>query len=174
MIHPLNKFRYCPCCGSSRYEANSAKSKRCSDCGFEQFMNPSAAYVAIIYDEKGRWLVVRRKKEPAKGTLDLPGGFADIGETAEEGVAREVKEETNLDVDSCRYLFSIPNSYLYSGISIPTLDMFFECHVCDISAIKAMDDAAECIWMYPKDTNPQQFGLQSIRKGIERLLQHGE
>ncbi|GAE84850.1 Nudix hydrolase family protein [Bacteroides reticulotermitis JCM 10512] len=39
-------------------------------------------------------MVCRRGKNPAKGTLDLPGGFIDIAETGEEGVAREVLEET--------------------------------------------------------------------------------
>ena len=101
----IDIFKYCPCCGSSRYITNSFKSKKCEDCGFEQFLNPSAAYVALIRDAEGRLLVTRRLYEPAKGTLDLPGGFADMGETAEEGVAREVKEETNLIVTSCRFLF---------------------------------------------------------------------
>ena len=43
-------------------------------------------------------LVCRRAIDPAKGTLDLPGGFIDMNETGEEGVAREVLEETGLDV----------------------------------------------------------------------------
>ena len=38
-------------------------------------MNPSAANVAIIRNSKGEILVTLRKQEPAKGTLDLPGGF---------------------------------------------------------------------------------------------------
>lgn len=169
-MHPLEKFIFCPCCGSDRFAENSGKSKKCGNCGFEQFLNPSAAYVAIISDNQGRWLVTRRKEEPAKGTLDLPGGFSDIGETAEQGMAREVKEETNLTVTSCRYLFSIPNTYQYSGFNVPTLDMFFECKVEDTSTLKAMDDAAECIWMKPEDIKPEEFGLTSIREGVSRLI----
>ena len=56
-------------------------------------MNPSAANVAIIKNSEGEILVTLRKQEPAKGTLDLPGGFTEIGETSEEGVKREVMEE---------------------------------------------------------------------------------
>ena len=56
----LDIFRYCPCCGSSRYISNSFKSKKCEDCGFEQFLIPSAAYVALIRDAEGRLLVTRR------------------------------------------------------------------------------------------------------------------
>ena len=50
-----------------------------------------------------------RAKEPAKDTLDLPGGFIDMNETGEEGVAREVEEETGLKVKKATYLFSLPN-----------------------------------------------------------------
>ena len=85
-------------------------------------------------------------------------------------MAREVKEETNLTVTSCRYLFSIPNTYQYSGFNVPTLDMFFECKVEDTSTLKAMDDAAECIWMKPEDISPAEFGLASIREGVSRLI----
>ena len=79
-MHPLEKFNYCPVCGSSHFDISSERSKKCQNCGFEYFLNPSAANVAFILNEKGELLVERRKNEPAKGTLDLPGGFCDIGE----------------------------------------------------------------------------------------------
>ena len=100
MEHPLAQFLYCPECGSSHFEVNNEKSKKCADCGFVYYFNPSAATVALILNEKNELLVCKRAKEPAKGTLDLPGGFIDMNETGEEGVAREVLEETGLKVKS--------------------------------------------------------------------------
>ena len=171
MSHPLEPFRYCPCCGSSRFAVRSEKSKQCADCGFEYFMNPSASTVAVIVDEMDRLLVVRRSKEPAKGTLDLPGGFCDCYETGEEGVRREVMEETGLSVVESHYLFSLPNMYHYSGLDIPTLDLFFLCKVKDTTGAKAMDDAGEVLWLPWQDVNAADFGLKSISLGVARLLQ---
>lgn len=169
-MHPLNKFKYCPICGSSHFEEQDEKSKRCNECGFEYYMNPSSANVALILNEKEELLVVRREKEPAKGTLDLPGGFADIGETSEQGVIREVKEETGLNVKKVRYLFSIPNKYRYSDFDIPTLDMFYLCQVDDFTSLKAMDDASEVKWIAIKDIHPKQFGLKSIQQGLIQFI----
>ena len=112
----------------------------------------------------------RRAKEPAKGTLDLSGGFIDMCETAEEGVAREVKEETGLEVVKAEYLFSYPNTYLYSGFLVHTMDMFFLCRVENDSELGAMDDVAETFWMPLDKINPQDFGLDSVRKGVERFI----
>lgn len=166
----IEKFGYCPVCGSKRFAQNSQKSMKCGNCGFEYFMNPAAAVVAIITDTEGRLLVERRKLEPAKGTLDLPGGFADTDETVEEAVVREVKEETGLTVTAMRYLFSLPNMYRYSGLDIPTLDMFFACEVEDTSQLVAGDDAAECRWVAPQDVHTELFGLRSVRHGVQRWL----
>ena len=141
-MHPLEKFEYCPRCGSKHFDVNSEKSRQCENCGFEYYMNPSAATAAFILNERGELLVERRGKEPAKGTLDLPGGFTDLGETAEEGVAREVMEETGLEVCSAEYLFSIPNVYRYSGMDIPTLDFFFRCEVKDCGVLPTMPPSA--------------------------------
>ena len=166
----LEKFGYCPVCGSSHFDGNSPKSKKCSNCGFEYFMNPAAAVVAFITNDKGELLVERRKMEPAKGTLDLPGGFADVLETAEESVAREVMEETGLKVTSARFLFSQPNVYHFSGLDIQTLDLFFECKVEDCTTLKAGEDAAECFWIAPEDIHTEQFGLRSVRQGLYQFL----
>lgn len=134
-------------------------------------MNPSAATAAFIVNGRGELLVERRGKEPAKGTLDLPGGFADQGETAEEGVMREVKEETGLEVTRAEYLFSIPNIYLYSGMNVHTLDFFFRCDVPADAVPQAADDAAECFWMPLQDIPIEQFGLRSIRQAMYLFLE---
>lgn len=170
MSHPLERFAYCPVCGSSHFETHNFKSKKCQDCGFTYYGNPSAANVAFIVNENDELLVVRRKKDPAKGTLDLPGGFTDMGETAEEGVCREVKEETGLSVSRATYLFSLPNLYRYSGIIIHTLDMFFRCDVEDTTQVCAMDDAEDAQWIPIGQLRPDDFGLLSIRQGVERLI----
>ena len=169
--HFLEKFRFCPACGSSNFEVHNAKSKQCPQCGFVYYFNPSAATVAVILNEKNEMLVVRRAKDPAKGTLDLPGGFCDCRETAEEGVAREVHDEMGLHVQSVQYLFSIPNIYPYGGMEIHTIDLFFLCRIGSKVQPKAMDDAAEAMWLPLDKVRSELFGLNSVRQGVEHLLE---
>lgn len=170
MKHPLAAFRFCPQCGSPDFTANNEKSKKCNRCGFVYYFNPSAAVVALIENEEGAVLVATRAKEPAKGTFDLPGGFTDMYETAEEAVCREVNEETGLSVISAEYLFSIPNIYVYSGFEVHTVDMFFRCKATDFNALKPKDDVSELCFIEKRELNPVDFGLASIRKGIEKIL----
>ena len=170
--HPLDLFHYCPKCGSDLFEEHNFKSKHCSNCGFTYYQNPSSATAAFILNSKGELLVARRGKEPAKGTLDLPGGFVDNGESGEQGIIREIKEETGLSisVDTVKYLFSIPNVYRYSGMDIHTLDLFFICHVDEKAMVKAADDAAELIWIPLSEIYVERFGLRSIREAVHRFL----
>ena len=170
MKHPLDLFQYCPECGSSHFEVNNEKSKKCTDCGFVYYFNPSSATVALILNDQNELLVCRRAKEPAKGTLDLPGGFIDMNETGEEGVAREVLEETGLKVQQAVYQFSLPNIYIYSGFPVHTLDMFFLCEVDDTSTPEAHDDVAETFFIPLTQIKPHAFGLDSIRRGVERFI----
>ena len=171
MEHPLEKFKYCPVCGSKHFEVNNFKSKQCQDCGFTYYANPSAATAALIINKCNELLVVRRAKEPAKGTLDLPGGFVDMGETVEEGMRREIKEETGLEVNDIRYLFSSPNLYMYSGMGIHTIDMVYLVPLDNGTIdVQASDDAAEAIWIPINKVNPADFGLTSIRNAVTRFL----
>lgn len=170
MTHPFHDFLFCPKCGSSRFRENNEKSKKCSDCGFTYYFNSSTAVVAVIENNKEEVLVARRAKDPAKGTLDLPGGFVDTFETAEEAMEREVMEETGLSIFSSRYLFSIPNIYLYSGFEVHTVDIFFRCKVDDFNHLTAQDDVSELLFISYDLINPSDFGLVSIRKGVEKLL----
>ena len=169
-MHPLEQFQFCPKCGSSAFRIHNEKSKCCADCGFVYYFNSSAATVAFIMNSKNELLVCRRAKEPKKGTLDLAGGFIDRFETGEEGVAREVLEETGLEVTEAVYRFSLPNTYLYSGFLVHTLDQFFECSVKDESGLQAMDDVADSFWMPLEEICPDDFGLDSVREGVRRFI----
>jgi len=173
-MHPLDKFKYCPVCGSSAFEVNNFKSKKCNSCGFTYYANPCSATVAFIVREGENGmelLVATRAKEPAKDTLDLVGGFVDMNENVEEGMHREIMEETGMEVGKVEYRFSIPNLYEYSGMTIHTLDMFFLVHVNGDVKPKAADDVAKLQWLPIEQVDYRLFGLHSISQGVKRFVE---
>lgn len=170
MKHPFYQFHHCPKCGSEHFVINNAKSKKCENCGFVYYFNSCAATVALILNEKNELLVCRRAKDPAKGTLDLPGGFIDMYETGEEGVAREVLEETGLVVERATYQFSLPNTYVYSDFEVHTLDLFFRCDVAQADHLEANDDITDAFFLPLSDIRVDDFGLDSVRTGLQRFL----
>lgn len=54
--------------------------------------------VDAIIERDDKILLIKRKNEPFKGQWALPGGFVEYGESAEDAIIREVKEEANLDI----------------------------------------------------------------------------
>lgn len=182
-MNPLDKFHYCPVCGSRNILANDFKSMRCEACGFVLYFNAAAACATVITNEHGELLVGVRGEEPEKGTLDLIGGFVDPGESSDQAIIREVEEETGIDLNALicqgkatiRHLFSLPSTYLYSGLTIHTCDAFYHITIPSDTPIQAADDVASCFWTAPQDIRPEQFGLTSIREAVRRFTnQHSK
>ncbi len=159
---PINFFKYCPHCGSDKFEARDARQFLCGACGFNFFVNASAAVIALVRHPDGRILLVRRDREPGAGLLDLPGGFVDPGESTEQALAREVNEELGVHLLNARYVGSSPNEYIFSKYKVRTSDMAFECQL-DAIPTTASDDVRELVWTRPEDVDLSQIAFTSIR-----------
>ena len=94
-----------------------------------------------------------------------------MDETIEEGMRREIREETGLVVENMEYLFSLPNHYLYSDMLIHTVDMFFRVRVPSGTPVRADDDAAELFWLPLSEVDAALFGLDSISRGVARYIE---
>jgi 8-oxo-dGTP diphosphatase len=62
-----------------------------------EYKNPTPT-VDVILERESKILMVRRKKDPYKDLLALPGGFVNEGETVEDAMKREAMEETSLEI----------------------------------------------------------------------------
>lgn len=169
MNHPLKAFEFCPRCGSKQFNINDERSRHCTNCNLTYYANASASTAAIITNSKGKVLLTTRAFNPAKGMLDLPGGFVDMNETAEEAIIRELKEELNINIQNPKYLFSLPNEYEFSGIIVHTLDIFFKIEIDDNTIIKTDDDVASAQFYDLNNVNIENIGLQSIKTAIEKF-----
>lgn len=104
---------------------------------------------AIVRDERGRLLLVRRRNEPGAGRWSVPGGRIEADETPPMAVVREVEEETHLrvTVDGFAGLVERPAP---GGGTFVIEDFYARAEPgADPHAIKAGDDATEVGWFSP-------------------------
>jgi len=95
---------------------------------------------AIVFDESGRLLLVKRANPPAQGRWSLPGGRQEPGETPVQGVVREVAEETGLRVRVEREVGTVERQ-APSGDNYVIRD--FVCSIEGQAVVVAADDAAD-------------------------------
>ncbi|MGV3633226.1 MAG: NUDIX domain-containing protein [Pseudorhodoplanes sp.] len=60
------------------------------------YEKPSVTVDCVVFDDRDRLLLIRRRHPPFAGQFALPGGFVDPGETTEDAARRELAEETGL------------------------------------------------------------------------------
>jgi ADP-ribose pyrophosphatase YjhB (NUDIX family) len=168
-LPPSALFRYCPRCGAERSAAPDAAAPfRCPACGFLYFFNPAIAVAAIVVDPHRRALFIRRAREPARGKLAMPGGFVDIGETAEQALRREVREETGLELGLLHFLSSHPNTYHYEEVAYPVVDLFFVAAAENHERALALDEVASIAWEDPATVDLDEVAFPSMRDALER------
>ena len=95
-------FQFCPSCATplqfivQAEDGGDKERLRCPACGWTHWNNPTPVLAAIV-EYRGQVLLARNAAWPGK-MFALITGFMEAGESPQEGIAREVKEETNLDV----------------------------------------------------------------------------
>ena len=144
-------FHFCNHCGHSPLTLVSERQCLCPACGYSQFVTPTPAAVALVLDQEDRLLLMRRAHEPGMGRLGLPGGVIEPMETAEVSCAREVLEETGIDLPASayRYLGTHCNLYRFQGYTWPTLDIVFVARAESLASAYAVDGEASEIVVVP-------------------------
>jgi ADP-ribose pyrophosphatase YjhB (NUDIX family) len=117
---------------------------------------------------KGGIVLTVRNAAPKKGMLDLPGGFCNYGESLENALAREVKEEINLDIADIGYFGSFPNTYRFRGVTYFTTDTIFTCTTPDFSAAAANDEIAAIRVVKPGTIDLAAVAFPSTRAALSR------
>lgn len=168
-IFPLTVFAHCPKCGSTDCSSPDIKRFVCAACGFEYFQNAAAAVIAVIRDPGNRVLFVRRARDPGLGKLDLPGGFVDPLETAEQALIREVHEETGLEITELTFLATFTNRYEYRSVTYYTLDLVFLCRVADRDTLRPLDEVTEVLFLPPESVSSDDIAFESVRKAIKAV-----
>ncbi len=171
-MRPVELFRFCPRCGVARAAENHAQSPlRCGACELVFYFNPTVAAAAFIRDGNGRFLWIRREKEPAAGKLGVPGGFIDIGEAAEEAMRREVREEVGLELERVEFLASFPNVYFYREVSYPVVDLYFTALAVKPESAQALDAVTDVEWLLPQQVPDHEVAFPSLRQAFYLLRQ---
>ena len=153
-------MKFCSSCGapiSTRFVEGRDRWV-CDACSQVHYRNPVPSTTCLISTETGI-VVVKRRYDPGMGGWAFPGGFIDAEETVEEAAVREVKEETNLDVE----LESLLGVYSYVDPHKSGLVVLFQARVTG-GELQAGDDAEEAC-AYPAEALPQLV-FESHRRAL--------
>ena len=108
LIYWDQNSKYCGCCGAPM-KFDTEISKRCTNCGKELW--PQLATAVIVRVTKGEAVLLVHAKNFRRPYFGLVAGFVETGETLEEAVQREVREETDIEITNIRYFASQPWPY---------------------------------------------------------------
>jgi 8-oxo-dGTP pyrophosphatase MutT (NUDIX family) len=179
-------WKYCPSCAAEGIRFDGSHKYACPACGFVFYQNTAAATGCVIRGREGILFLVRGK-EPAKGKLDLPGGFVDPGEGALEGLARELREEIDwtppdfpprgrplaLGEGTPRLFASFPNIYPYRDTVYHTCDLFFAIDAPDLTEGDLRLEAGEIgglRFLRPEEIRMEDLAFDSTRRALGAYL----
>lgn len=127
--------------------------------------------VGAIIVQDGKILIVRRGSEPGKGKWSVPGGLVELGETVEQAVVREVREECGLDVEVDK-LIDIVDSMTFDKngrlkYHFIILDFFVKIKG---GKLRPGDDAKEALWVPLEEVENYDL-TKTFKEFLERNME---
>ena len=157
--------QFCGCCGEKTHHDAIERMMRCPSCGNMIF--PRIAPAVIIAVTNGDKLILSQYANRGTTRYGLLAGFIEIGETAEEAVAREVMEEVGLKVKNIRYYKSQPWG-IAGNLSIG--------YFCDLDGTDEIhldeNELASAAWFHRSDLPAKDDGI-SLTREMVRIFEEG-
>lgn len=147
-------------------QSKGVKQQVCRTCGFTYFHNAAVAVMAVLVHDS-RILVIVRNRHPGKGCLDLPGGFVDPGESAEEALTRELHEELGIRISSFIYLGTAPNDYLYQDVLYRTCDLLYCAALRELPDRFDHSEIQRLLLLDPDEISEQDMAFASMKKALD-------
>jgi ADP-ribose pyrophosphatase YjhB (NUDIX family) len=167
--HPHSFSRYCMHCGerlsTALPEGDSRRRLVCISCGFIHYINPRPVAATLPVRPDGSVLLIRRAIEPRLGRWVFPGGYMDVGETAEEAAIRETLEEARLQVANLRL------SGVYTRPEPGVVLIVYEADA--LGEAEAGDETSEVAWFGPEAIPWEELAFDStewaLRDWVRRV-----
>lgn len=134
------------------------------------YPNQPVVGVGAVIVCNGKILLEKRRSEPGKGKWSVPGGLVELGESTEQAVVREVKEETGLDVENPELIDVVNNIILDENGEVKyhfvIVDYFLKLKGGDLNAA---DDAEELNWVAL--TEAENYNItKTLREFLKRNM----
>lgn len=170
LAHWYTGSRFCGRCGHRNIHAESQRAMVCPECGQLTFPRINPIMIAAVTD--GDKLLVAKYNRKHFDTRNdhyvLLAGYVEIGESYEDTLRREVREETGLEVRNIRYIGSQP--WPFSDTSIAG---FYAEADSTLPLKKQADELAELKWL-KRDEVPARPNLTSITDNLIEWFRHGK
>jgi ADP-ribose pyrophosphatase YjhB (NUDIX family) len=135
----------------------------CLDCGFIHYINPRPVAGVVPVRADGAVLLTRRAIEPRIGSWVFPGGFMDVGETAEQAAARETMEEARLEVRNLSLLG------VYTRIEPGVVVIIYTAEA--VGEAEVGDETSEVRWFAPGEIPWEELAFDTTTWALKAWLE---